>query len=199
MKISFIHLLLIFIIVIFVIITNVNTNNSPMVLVKSDMDNKEYMVRDEDDKIKAANTLSIIHNNLKLLVNYLDINKEKQGFSENKEYINRMINQVDYIILDESKKNSGHTSYSVNKGEKIIFCMRSMKTNDIHDINLMMYVALHELAHVACPIYDNHGPLFKKIFTFITKNAVDIGVYTKIDFDNYPMEYCGMKIDASII
>jgi hypothetical protein len=69
----------------------------------------------------------------------------------------------------------------------------------LHDINLMMYVVLHEISHVACPVYDNHGPLFKKIFAFITNAAIKIGLYTKINFGTQPEEYCGLMITDSIV
>jgi hypothetical protein len=170
-----------------------------MISIKSDIDNKEYRVRDEEDKFQACNILAKISQNMKLLVIYLNNHKEDKGFIENKEYINRLVDKIDYIILNESSKDDIYTSYSINKGEEIIFCVRSRKNNDIHNMNLMMYVALHELAHVACPIYDNHGPLFKQIFAFITRVSIDIGIYKKIDFDTNPTEYCGMTIDASII
>ena len=63
----------------------------------------------------------------------------------------------------------------------------------------MMYVVLHEISHVACPIYDNHGPLFKKIFGFLTNEGIKLNIYTNIDFKNKPVEYCGMTINESII
>jgi hypothetical protein len=71
--------------------------------------------------------------------------------------------------------------------------------NSLYDINLMMYVVLHEISHVACPIYDNHGPLFRKIFNFLTLNGINIGIYQKIDFKNYPVDYCGLMITDSIV
>ena len=63
----------------------------------------------------------------------------------------------------------------------------------------MMYVVLHEISHVACPIYDNHGPLFKEIFAFITNIAIKINIYKKIDFMQNPEEYCGLTITDSIV
>ena len=80
-----------------------------------------------------------------------------------------------------------------------MFCLRSKKHKDIlHDFNLVMYVALHELSHVACPSYG-HGDEFKKVFAFIATVAVDIGIYKKIEFNFKPEEYCGLTITDSII
>ena len=96
-------------------------------------------------------------------------------------------------------ENTNYTSYTTNKGEQIVFCIRSIDPlHTIHDLNLIMYVLLHELAHVACPEY-NHTPLFKKIFRFICEEAIEMGIYVKIDFYTSPKYYCGMKINESII
>ena len=47
--------------------------NLDMTYVKSEIDNLEYKVRNLNDKTIAANTLSIIKNNLVRLVNYLSM------------------------------------------------------------------------------------------------------------------------------
>jgi hypothetical protein len=61
-----------------------------------------------------------------------------------------------------------------------------------------MYVALHEISHIACPEYG-HGPLFKKIFGFITQVAIELNIYVHVDFNKSPEEYCGIYITESII
>ena len=61
-----------------------------------------------------------------------------------------------------------------------------------------MYVALHEIAHIACPEYG-HTDLFKKIFAFFVLVAMNIGIYKKIDFNYDPVDYCGLTITESII
>ena len=68
----------------------------------------------------------------------------------------------------------------------------------MHDLNLVMYVALHEIAHVGCPVFG-HGPLFKRIFAFFTIIAIKQGLYQRIDFRRYPTEYCGLIISDSIV
>lgn len=61
-----------------------------------------------------------------------------------------------------------------------------------------MYVALHEMAHIACPSYG-HGEEFKKIFAFLTEQAMKNGIYTHIPFDKQPTEYCGLTISETIV
>jgi len=171
-----------------------------MVYVKSDIDERMYLVRNVEDKQYASNMLAKIRQNILNLSDYLYQHADDKEFNEYKQYIIRLHEKAPHIILTESSGDSDYTSYSINKGEQIIFCLRHKGQDKIlHDINLIMYVVLHEISHVACPIYDNHGPLFRKIFSFITRNGISIGVYERIDFHNNPEKYCGMIIDESIV
>ena len=131
------------------------------------------------------------------LSDHLSNNKEK--YKEYSAYIDQLHEKIQNSIIMENSDNGVYTSYSLNKGEQIVFCLRSRKTKDqFHDLNLVMYVVLHEMSHVACPEYG-HGDLFKYIFAFMTQNAIELNLYNKIDFSNNPTEYCGMIINASII
>lgn len=174
--------------------------NKDMVYVLSQTDNKYYLVRDVVDKQNAANILGQISNNVKTLSEYLYKIKNNETYVEYIKYIDILHNKYKNIVYVESSQDSIYTSYSVNKGEQIVFCLRSKRSNnEIHNLNLIMYVVLHEISHVACPVYDNHGPLFQKIFGFLTKQAIELGLYSKIDFVKNPVEYCGLNINKSII
>ena len=61
-----------------------------------------------------------------------------------------------------------------------------------------MYVALHELAHVACPEL-HHTPLFKKIFAFLTRIAIKLKLWVYENYEEKPREYCGMTLSSVII
>ena len=173
-------------------------NYKDMTYIKSDIDNEYYLVRNTQDKQHACNTLARIKSNILKLSNYLYKNKKK--FKDYDLYIDRLYKRAPDIILVESTSDSMYTSYSINKGEQIVFCLRTRKfQNNLHNINLMMYVVLHEIAHVACPIYDNHGPLFQKIFSFLTTEAIKLKIYEKIPFNEEPEEYCGLMITESIV
>ena len=189
----------IIIILIFLLVLAVfaKTSKKEVKYVTSDIDNKNYLVRDLEDKQKAANMLARIRKNITIIMNHLDTNKEE--YSEYREYIEQLVRKIGDININESSEDSMYTSYSVNKGEQIVFCLRSKKNkNKIHDLNLVMYVALHEISHVACPEFG-HTQLFKKIFAFFTRVAIDIGIYKKINFRIDPLEYCGLIISDSII
>jgi hypothetical protein len=181
-----------------------------MTYVNSDVDNNVYMVRNQKDKKLAANFLARLRANIYAITDYLNNkieNKEfanLQRYQEFRPYIIQLKEKIKNVIIRESASDSTYTSYTINKGEQIIFCIRSksissvLKNDDIHDFNLVMYVLLHEISHVACPEYD-HTPLFKKIFRFICEEAIEMGIYQKINFASSPQEYCGMGINDSII
>ena len=192
-------LFLIIIVLIFILMyAYFNYQYSDMTYVKSDIDNQYYLVRNTPDKEVAANMLAKIMNNILDISNGLYADKDK--YPDYREYIELLHSKAPNIILVESTQDSQYTSYSVNKGEQIVFCLRTKRTgNELHDINLIMYVVLHEISHVACPIYDNHGPLFKKIFAFLTQDAINRNMYQKIGFEKDHKEYCGMMITDSIV
>ncbi len=163
-----------------------------------EVNNKQYLVQNNDKKVKSAETLKEIEDRLYKLRDYLITNRDK--YKEYGQYIDLLAKNLTKkrTKIYEGVENSEYTSYSVNKGEEIVFCLKSRKTKEIHDINLIMYVALHEISHLACPEI-NHTPLFKKIFAFITKKAIKIGIYRYVNFESNPVEYCGMTLSSTII
>lgn len=193
---------LLIILILFFLITLLyfTTTNPGMTYVKSDIDGKYYLVRNVSDKQEGANTLARLRQNIIILSDYLNKNKELERYKQYAQYIDLLHEKVESIVIVESTQDSIYTSYSVNKGEQIVFCLRQRKLpNDLHDLNLLMYVVLHEISHVACPVYDNHGPLFREIFAFITKSAIELNMYKKIDFVNNNQDYCGLLITDSIV
>jgi len=191
--------LILIIIGVALIIIFYRSHSCKMVYHKSDIDNREYLVRDLPDKQNASNMLAFIKNNIYKITTYLHENKDK--YPDYKDYIDQLHSKVyksSGIIINESDDSNKYTSYSVNKGEQLIFCLRSRTTKKIHSSNIIMYVVLHEISHVACPEYG-HTELFKKIFAFITSVAISINLYEKVDFYENPTEYCGLTITESII
>lgn len=89
----------------------------------------------------------------------------------------------------ETDPHTSKTSYTVNKGEEIHMCLRSKITGEIHNENILTYVGIHEMAHIANPEIG-HGPLFQRIFNNFLKAAIEIGIYTP-NFLNNSVEFCG--------
>ena len=61
-----------------------------------------------------------------------------------------------------------------------------------------MYVAVHELGHLACPEIG-HTPLFNKIFKFLLEEAIKLDLYKVTKYSETPTEYCGMVITSNIL
>jgi len=196
--------LIFLIIIIFTIIFIIyKWNYSKMIYIKSTIDNNFYRVRDLPDKQIAANMLATIRTNIIKFVDYMDANKDTL-YKDYKENIIRLKSKIELVIFSENNGKGKDTSYSVNKGDELVLCLRSKVNYDkFHDTNIIYYVVLHEISHIASPSYEenhnNHGPIFKKIFSFITSVAIEQGYYKKIDFNKNPEEYCGITINDSIV
>jgi len=158
----------------------------------------KYLVFNDDKKNDAALLLEQITKNMFKLKDYLYTNID--NFIDFKDYIKQLNNNlnIDRTLIYENDPNSNLTSFSVNKGEEIAFCLKSKKSGDVHDINLLMYVALHEMAHIACPEIG-HGELFKKIFKFLVEQSIEINIYKYDDYESKPVEYCGMMLSSNIL
>lgn len=172
------------------------SSKTEAVYVKSGFDNKEYLVQNLENKEEATYILSIIYKRIFIFRDYL--NQNINNYPEYKEYIKQFCNRINKLVLLENAPDGKYTSYTVNKGEEIALCLRSKKTGQLHDINLVMYVVLHELAHVACPEVD-HTELFKKIFVFFIKIAIILKIYKKEDYYHHPQEYCGLTINENLL
>ena len=161
--------------------------------VRSSVDNNKYLVRSEKDSKKAADLLANI--NLKLL-ELIEILKKDYP---NDERTKRVIENYDPKSLSESDENNKYTSYSVNKGEKIVFCLRMRNTdNSLVDLNTLTYVAIHELGHLATN-QIGHLNVFWINFQWLLQIAVDNGIYTYIDYSQNPQPYCGIVISSNIL
>ena len=197
------RLLFLIIIILIIIFIIYKWNYSQMTYVKSSIDNNFYRVRDLPDKQIAANMLAKIRINIINLVDYMDKNKDIK-YKDYKENIDRLKNKIELVNFSENNGKGKETSYSVNKGDELVLCLRSKVDYDkFHDINIIYYVVLHEISHIASPFYEpefkGHGPQFKRVFGFLTGIAIELNLYNKIDFNKKPEEYCGMYITDSII
>lgn len=191
----------IFIILIFVIVFNCYTNfveNKDINIIKGS-DGIEYYVRNNNDKDKAVDILCEIRQKIKKLINFIEENNSNdEEYKIYKENINLIKNKIDDVKFKETPKSSNYTSYSVNKGEELFLCIRSKKTNEIHDINDLLYVAIHEIAHIGCPEIG-HTNLFFKINLYLLKKAVEFNLYKYDNYNSNPKEYCGIDLNNSLL
>jgi len=166
--------------------------------IVSNVDNQEYLVRNLPDKQEASDLMANININLKKLIASVNKIERQENFTdENLEDIKRLTKNYREGNISESNPGNKYTSYSINKGEKIVFCIRSKDGLDtLVELNIMMFVAIHELGHLMTQSIG-HGQDFWDNMTFLLKEAIDIGVYEKQDYFKYPVEYCGTTINDS--
>ena len=163
-----------------------------LVYVRSNVDNRVYVVRNMPSKRKAANTIAKVRLKLETLVDKL-----KKKYKEKDGRINILKKRFNPDEIRESLPKGKQTSYSINKGERIVMCLRSRNQQEkIIDINTLVFVALHELAHIMT-ISIGHKPEFWENFRFLLAHAIHWKIYTPVDYQNRPKPYCGMKITDS--
>jgi predicted metal-dependent hydrolase len=169
----------------------IDAKNSNLIYERAELDGNMYLVRNVEDKAKAANLLASIRQKLERVINYL---VQKYPDQDN---VVRLKTKFRPENIEESEAGSKYTSYSVNKGEKIVFCIRSKdKEARLEDENLLIFVALHEVGHVMT-LSTGHTDEFWDNFRFLLKESIKIGVYKRQDFKKNPQKYCGTKITDS--
>lgn len=158
--------------------------------VKSKVNHQSYMVRSLPDKQKAADLLANISIRLTTLMHHLE--KTNPDDERSKRFLERFHPER----ISEGPESNKYTSYSINKGEKIVFCLRNKPDDDLVDINTMIFVALHEVAHI-CTVEIGHPPPFWENFKWLLREAMNIGIYEDQNFKEQPKAYCGIKITDS--
>jgi hypothetical protein len=155
----------------------------------SDVNGNKYCVRDRNKLELAADRLAHVNNNLNKLVNHLS---KKYPTKEN---VQRLVNGYNPKKIYETLPTSEFTAYSENKGEKLAFCLDTEKNSKgrLIDINTLMYVALHEVSHIATKSIG-HNDEFWSNFKFMITEAKEINIYNPVDYKKEPARYCGMNI-----
>lgn len=167
---------------------HLENRNKELTYVKSTVDDRKYLVRNLPDKQEAANLIATVRGNLVKLAQ--ELKKKNEGNID----IERMINNFNPNNIVESEKNSKYTSYSINKGEKTVYCMRSRDDkNELVKLNTMMFVALHELAHTMSKSIG-HTKEFWDNFRILLRNAIKLKIYKRVNYNEKPVKYCGVDI-----
>ena len=162
--------------------------NRKLLKITSTIDDNNYYVQDKEDAQEAANLIAKIKEKLKLLLFHL----EKSYPNDNR--VKLLKKNYRENALKEGIDDPKYTSYSVNKGEQIILCLRN--NNNLMDINTMMFVVLHEMGHLSSETIG-HTDEFWSNFKWILEESINIGIYIKQDFNKKPIEYCGISITSS--
>jgi len=135
---------------------------------------------------------------------YIDYVEEKYGGTDLnpdeqliKTYMDALLDNYNpEEIYETDPRDSEYTSYTVDKGRRMHLCLRSKNAPYDHiDVNTMMFVKLHEMAHVANYDGIQHTERFWVLFRRMLEDAADAGVYRPHNYDWYPVDYCGMIIN----
>jgi len=158
-------------------------------------DGHEYDIQNLPNKEEAVKLMAKIRENLtKLRDSYAS-----EPALMNDPPVARFVARFQADVFSENDVNSPDTSYSENKGQRIVVCLRDKTKKPDYpliDINTIMFVMLHEMAHLMTETIG-HTPEFWENFKRILHDAVKVGIYTPVNYSRQPTPYCGMTITDS--
>ena len=164
-------------------------NNETFQVIKTGKNGKQYKVQEYPNEQEAANLLGELDKNINTFLNGLKID------FPNDERIKRMSNNLKSTIIEEGQHKEGESAYTINKGELMKICLRKkIKDKPFHTLNTLMFVVIHELAHVIS-ISIGHNEEFITNFRFLLREAPKYDIdYEPIDYSENSMEYCGVNV-----
>lgn len=161
--------------------------------IKFEIDNDQYQIEKySPGRFESLDTLVYLRKKLKQLITHL--NRKLP----NDPYVQRLNQRFENTVLREANPDgdSSSTSYTINKGDTMVLCLRS-GNNQLVDRNTLTYVAIHELSHIYSSSY-HHSPEFWKNMSFLIDEASQIGIYTPVNYSQNPVSYCGLTIASDI-
>lgn len=149
---------------------------------------------------KAADTLAELNLRVIDLMRFLRgryvRNPDGKHYPERRDAVRRLLMRYnpDNLAENSPRDPTGDTSYTIDKGAIVALCLRDRGSATIHDFDTLMFVTLHEMAHIAIEDID-HPPRFWSAFRFLLEEAEEGGIYESPDFLQHPRWYCGVNID----
>ena len=165
-----------------------------LVSVKSEKNNKTYLVQNLPDKQSACERMASIHEKLeKLLTRYRD-----DPATAVEPRVQALIERFHPENMCENDMRDSTTSYSENKGDRIVVCLRNKtdKSYPLVEENTVMFVVLHEMAHLMT-FSVGHTPEFWANFRRILNDAIGVGIYQPANYAHNPVPYCGIEINST--
>jgi hypothetical protein len=170
-----------------------NRGSEEVDYVRSPVDGREYLVQEREDKQAAADVLARVVADLTAIVRHMGAK-----YPDDPE-VKLLVSRFDPDAISEGSPTSGYTSYTVDKGAKVVVCVRQADAaGTLVDRNVIMYVAIHELAHIMTASVG-HKDAFWTNNRRLLKEAMALGLYTKTDFSSAPAPYCGIDIKTSLV
>lgn len=209
MKNSYILLIIIIIVILYYCAIKTHKEYFEMTRIKPDNDNREYMVVSKyQDAKKAAEIIAELN---KFAIDV--IKKLREVYLQNPqstlqnpqstiEYskgqkITRVLEKrFNPDSMRENEPDSpNNTSFTTNKGEVISMCLREKQSgeNKFHDIDILKFVFIHELAHIITKEMD-HVVNFWINFRFLLEFCEKYGLYKSKSYHKENVNYCGMNV-----
>jgi len=165
-----------------------NQDQFELKCILSTVDGNKYCVRDTRRQQDSADLLADATIRMIKLVDYVN------GKYNDNPAIQRLVAGFNPKKITETLPNSEFVAYSENKS-KMSFCLTEEKNGyKMIDINTLMFVAIHELSHIATKSIG-HKQEFWDNFKFLLIESEIIGIYAPQDYKKEPTEFCSMKIN----
>ena len=192
MKIPLLYIYLAITLILCYFLINISIENFDLVMIESQLNSNKYKVQDRFDKKIAADKMAEINKTIRSIQKVL-----VQSHPNDKRVI-RMNKRLNNTKLQETINKPDESSYTINKGEIISFCLRNKdhekrETDEFHNHNVLVFVLIHELAHVMS-IKEGHGTEFMENFRFILRESVKNNIYYPVDYSKMPMNCCGVDV-----
>lgn len=175
-------------------------------MISYKISNKEFKVYDKFENYDVAGKMLYqIDDNIKKLLNHLETKYIKyHGYGIDNVLRQRLIKLINTYRAEHIKENFPSTiingrkpdsSFTLNK-KKISLCLRDDKTKKFHNINDIMFVCIHELAHIVNPTFG-HPKSFWIYMKFLLHEAQLIGIYEPEDYSKNNKKYCNTHLRAN--
>ena len=178
------------------------------IYVKSNVNGKNYKVKKDGFEQISADKLAVTEYKLNNLYNNICENhtRSRQFYPQ---AVTKLKQRWPKIRIREVSRGEPEAAYVLNKGPDMRFCLQSKKENDKEKDNILMFIAIHEMAHIMSDSFG-HGEEFIKNF----KGLLDVAtkqqivnpltrevelVYRPQDFSSKPKKYCGVNINKNIM
>jgi hypothetical protein len=159
-----------------------------------------YNVLPAPDYMLAAERLAVTNEKILTFLVYLK-KKYSIGTLPTKPPTNRAEDIADRVLsnyntemLFETEPTGAEgTSYTVDKGKELHMCVRRKHDRTLHTVDELVFVALHELAHMGNPTWG-HEADFWEVFKFLLIEAHASGIHVPTDYSISPLVYCGLTV-----
>ena len=144
----------------------------------------------EDNKKMLFKTLGVYLNKLFYRL------KTLESSNKNVKRLLKRIGEKGITKLEEINA-SYDSEYTGNTGRTLKMCLGKKEyieeKEDIIDINTLVFVALHELAHTMT-VEKGHTKEFIDNWKFLLNQAVAINIYKPVNYKNNIQSYCGTRL-----